>query len=61
MVFVVILNTEVPFLPTTAFPGMNVLSLLSLTTFLSPSTLRCPSVHVFMAGRKVSNKRPSPT
>lgn len=55
MVFVVILNTEVPFFPTTAFPGMNVLSLLGLTSFLSPRLLRCPGewcppIHAFMAG-----------
>lgn len=55
MVFVVILNTEVPFLPTTAFPGMNVLSLLSLISFLSPRLPRCPgewrpSIHAFVAG-----------
>ena len=56
MVFVVILNAEVLFLPTTAFPGMNVLSLLSLTSFLSPRLPRwMTSVYTRLHGRKFSS------
>ena len=55
-VFVVILNTEVLFLPTAAFPGMNVLSLLSLTSFLSPRLPRwMTSICTRLHGRKFSS------